>query len=267
MTQMKPSAMNMAAVAIIVILVLGIGIFLFLNPPPCNLESCPHCPGISNKSMCAPCPVCEPRKNVTETQIETGGLSLIYLEPINCSDCDRSMMDDISQRLGIGITMYETDSVPRPSMLVSVGNRTTLIVATSRFNIMNAICRITGNKKSCDSCVGDLLEVNRCLDDYNISPDTVLFLYMENSIYSKTMMSWLEDLEEKGYKFLWLNIENKTDIKIAKDCLINVFDLEGYFPQFVCPRTGEHKTGAFEKRVKLREFVDRCENVTRNTTQ
>lgn len=260
MAKANPGNMNavaVAAVAVVAIVVFGAGYILYTSQcPECvECEVCEEC--VFNESMCPPCPVCEPCVN------ESGepGISLIYLEPLECKDCDRSMIEELSGEIGLEVRMYVSDSVPRPSMLVSLGNRSTLITVISKFNVMSAICRLTGHEKSCQLHKKDLIGLNNCLSNYNITSDTVLFLYLKGDSHSKTMGSWIRDLEEEGHKFHWIDIENKTDMEAANKCLMKIFDLEGYFPQFICPCTAEHRTGAFEKEIRLKEFTDRCVDV------
>jgi len=74
-----------------------------------------------------------------ETGRESENLSIYYLMPPDCEDCDPSMIDEISSELKIEIKGIRTRIVPRPNILVIFGDRADMGLANSRLNILSIV--------------------------------------------------------------------------------------------------------------------------------
>jgi thiol-disulfide isomerase/thioredoxin len=234
-----------------IILVLGISVGILMNKPCPNVEDCEGVTSTTTIISCPPCPQASSGEN----------LNILYLMPLNCSNCDIPMVQKMSQDLGIKIVGYVTDSVHSPMILIGTMNRATLALANSRYNILNSICEFANYEKACtlkeETSEGE--EIKACLEKYNSSPNSVVFYHAEWCGHCKKMMPWVKELErEKGYEFLWIEVDDEEGMKIAKECLSTILDTRGYVPQFACPATKKLKVGEFPSKEKMGEFVEEC---------
>lgn len=253
----KASSSNLIVYALLgIILVLGISVGILMNKP-----SCPGAVGtcevpsttLASTAICPKCP---------SSSTSDENLRILYLMPIDCKNCDVAMIDDISGGIGIEIEKYVTDSVPRAMVLLTFKNKATTALAGSELNILNAICEFSGYKKACllrDAMVGSP-KTEICLDKYNLTKDQVAFYYTDWCPHCTRMKPWIKELENESYKFLWLNAENESDIKIAEECFSKILNIGGGIPQFACPSNGGLKVGEFSSKEKLKEFAEECKS-------
>lgn len=92
-------------------------------------------------------------------------------------------------------------------------------------------------------------------DCFNKDPGTTVFVYSNSCPYCRSMMTIIEELEGEGYKFYWAESSDSEAEAIVSNCFNDL--LSGYVPQFICPATGEEKTGAMSK-AELKGFADDC---------
>ncbi|MEM2918119.1 MAG: hypothetical protein QXY62_01285 [Candidatus Altiarchaeota archaeon] len=231
-----------------IILVLGFAVGVLLNRT---------CPEVQSEFTSITCPKCP-----TISQ----GLELLYLMPINCTTCDFRMVQSISNDLNFLIKPYVTDSVQSPMLFIGTKNKATLALANSRYNILTAICEFANEKNACllkdRESTKNKEVISGCLDKYNISSTSVVFLYSDTCPHCARMKPLVRNLENQSYNFTWINVQDAEKMAIAKDCLLNVLDVRGYVPQFACPITKELKVGVFASIEKMKEFADRCKNAS-----
>ena len=94
-----------------------------------------------------------------------------------------------------------------------------------------------------------------CLSDYGVSDRTIIFIHSNSCPHCQTMIPIVRELESEGYSFYWAESSNQEASSIANICLVDL--MNGYVPQFICPLTGNEKTGAMSQE-DLKTFADNC---------
>jgi hypothetical protein len=189
-------------------------------------------------------------------------LSVYYLMPPDCEDCDLSMIDGISSDLDVEIRGVRTRIVPRPNLLVVYGNRADMALANSKLNVLSLLCEFTNITRACDlrDELKSIESAVDCLNGYNVSPNSVAFYTGDDCEHCSGMKPWIRQLGKEGYAFYTIAIEDENMTQIADDCLSEILDLKGNIPQFVCASLGKHHMGAFESIEDMREFAENCKN-------
>ncbi len=95
---------------------------------------------------------------------------------------------------------------------------------------------------------------DECITRYNISKDTVIFVYSDSCPHCANMKPLVKELEEESYSFYWAGGSDSKSREILNDCFADV--MKGYVPQFICSNGVEH-TGEMSIE-NLREFADKC---------
>lgn len=90
---------------------------------------------------------------------------------------------------------------------------------------------------------------------FSEDPSTVVFVHSNYCPHCRDMMPIVEELEKEGYKFYWAESSDSEAGEIVSNCFSDL--LSGYVPQFICPATGEERTGAMSK-AELKEFAGGC---------
>jgi len=209
--------------------------------------------GCMEQKECPPC-VCD-NCNVSSTDV-----GIIYLIPENCQDCNLAMLQDISYELDIEHKLYFTDSVSRQSVLITKDNKATLAAASSRGNVLKALCDFSDYEMACNilNNSNKSSSVTDCLENYNISANSVVFFHADWCSHCKKMMPWVRQLENESYSFLWIEVSDKDKMNIAQKCLSDILDLRGGVPQFACPANGEHHLGEIRTIDDMKNFAARC---------
>lgn len=196
---------------------------------------------------------------------QSADLKLYYLMPQDCSDCDKEMIDSLSKQLGVGINKYYTDSVPHPSLLILVNKKSTLAVATRRFNILQGICDFANYSKACE--LKDYVNTTgerSCLRKNNLSPQSVFYFYSKKGQKSMDMKEIVEKVEKQGYGFEYVRLNDREKMGISKKCLSNLTSFKQVMiPKMVCPATGEIKTGTLRESAIL-DFAKSCRDSYEN---
>jgi len=209
-----------------------------------NVKS-PECP------KCSECETC--------TGKLSGSLSALYLYPEKCKDCNLSMVKQLSNDLGLDIGIFLSRDVSRPSVLVANKDKSYLGIANSRFNIANILCGVANYTKACVVIDDELAKAKSCLNEYKINPENVVFYYTSDLCENcDLMVSWVKELEKESYNFTGIDMNNTMQMTVAKQCLNQLIDVNGYVPQFVCPTTGQTHIGKFDFYDDLKEFADKC---------
>ncbi len=124
-----------------------------------------------------------------------------------------------------------------------------------------------------NNCLNNVCVKTSCLEKYNISEDTIAFLQMDGCGFCTKMKPLVQELENKGYKFLWINTADSEKMNIARECLANIFKFGEGVPQFACPSNGELHPGAFGSWVgtdfvsnvsQMQKFADECRDAAKN---
>jgi len=97
--------------------------------------------------------------------------------------------------------------------------------------------------------------VPACLSDYGITGNTIIFIHSNSCPHCQKMMPIVKELEQEGYTFYWAESSNQEASSIVNSCLSDL--MTGYVPQFICPSTGQEKTGEMSK-SDLKTFADNC---------
>jgi thiol-disulfide isomerase/thioredoxin len=85
----------------------------------------------------------------------------------------------------------------------------------------------------------------------------LVFIYADWCPHCAKMKPWVKELMDEGYNVTWINIENKNDIKVARECLQGVAQLK-YIPEFVCLSKKINKIGEFSSKEEMKNFFDNC---------
>lgn len=99
---------------------------------------------------------------------------------------------------------------------------------------------------------GSAKDYGECFDE---EPSTVIFVHSNSCPHCRNMMPIIEELEKEGYNFYWAEGSDSEARGVIDNCFGDL--LSGYVPQFICPATGEERTGEMSK-DELRAFADKC---------
>ena len=112
-------------------------------------------------------------------------------------------------------------------------------------------------KNSTEEIAGETLkeETETCYTDYDISSDTVIFYHTEWCPHCNNMMPIIEELEDEGYHFLWVEANSGENTAVIDDCFTDV--IQGGVPEFICAATKEFDLGEMSKK-ELKDFADNC---------
>jgi hypothetical protein len=190
------------------------------------------------------------------------GLSVIYLYPIDCPNCNASRVNAIVSGAGVPFASFMNDAVSYPTILMIYQNVSanqsisTIARASNDFNVISALC-LGKNQIACNLKDGITSVMQSCLQKNNLPLDTVIYYYSDwCGTLCNNMNSSLSKLEQNGYRLLRLN--EKFDSP-AKECLKDFLNYAGGFPQFVCPKRVIAYTGAMDSN-SLESFADNCKN-------
>jgi len=100
-------------------------------------------------------------------------------------------------------------------------------------------------------------DINACLARYSWTGKEVFFIYSDTCTYSNEMKPWVQQLEERGNSFVWVNTKNISAMQIVTTCLSRILRYEGT-PEFICPANERSFTGAFSSINELEDFVSNC---------
>jgi hypothetical protein len=96
-----------------------------------------------------------------------------------------------------------------------------------------------------------------CLKLFGIESETVIYIYSDTCAFSAQMTPWVQELQNKGYKFFLANTKNIAAIDAVATCLSDVASMEST-PEFVCPANGKSAVGTFSSAEDLKRFADAC---------
>jgi hypothetical protein len=99
--------------------------------------------------------------------------------------------------------------------------------------------------------------ITECLANYNIESNIVFFIYSDTCTYSNQMKPFVQQLETEGYKFLWIDAKNGSEIQKISACLGDVLEYTGT-PEFICPIKEMSISGAFSNMEEMKSFADDC---------
>jgi hypothetical protein len=220
---------NLLPITVIVVILLGV-VLVYFNLPP------------------------------EEDVVGSGNLSVYYLMPVDCVECNPLMMDEISSDLGIEIRVIRTKIVPRPSILIIYGDRADMGVANSRLNVLSLLCEFANISGACElrDEAKDIESAVDCLAGYNVSSDSIIFYTGDDCEHCSEMKPWIRQLTGEGYVFYTIDIMDENRTKIADECLPNILDLRGNIPQFACAALGRTHMGAFTSFEEMRDFTVNC---------
>jgi hypothetical protein len=197
--------------------------------------------------------------NLPYGQRRSEALSVYYMMPLGCKECDVEMVRMVSSDVGEKIDIVVSDSVSRPSLLLVSNNRSTLWVAGSRLNILSGLCSFANNRKSCDLRNNSLLESAGCLRAYNISGDSLIFYTQGECDFCRNMSSMLSAVRKAGnFSVVTLDVDYKSKREIASKCLSEILDVGGKVPQLACPSNGLSRMGLFSSEDEMRKFAQAC---------
>ena len=95
---------------------------------------------------------------------------------------------------------------------------------------------------------------DECIAKYDITKDTVIFVYSDSCPHCQNMKPLIEELEGQGYNFYRATGSDAKSQELLSDCFADI--MTGYVPQFICPDGTEH-TG--EMPIEdLKDFADKC---------
>ncbi len=197
-----------------------------------------------------------------ETEREPENLSIYYLMPPDCEDCDLSMINEISSELKLKIKSIRTRIVPRPNILVIFGDKADMGLANSRLNTLSILCEFVNITRACElrDELRDIEFAVDCLNRYNVSSNSVIFYTEEGCDHCNRMKPWIRQLRKENYTFYTIDLTDENRTRIADECLYNILDMKGNIPQFACAALGKNHMGAFTSIEEMREFAENCRN-------
>lgn len=215
-------------------------------------------------------------------------LQVLYLYPRRCLGCDKKpnsdqpscvncdkyykdnvVFDALSNDFGVAITPYVSEDVGEPAVLVASASngKVGLGDASSKYNIATALCAIAGQEKACGIVDQRISGLRECLAKYGVSKDTLLYHYTSKGcVHCENMGKLVMELENlsfdlggesKPYRVVWIDDENKTQMKVLEECVQDYMSLN-YVPQVFCSANGRSKTGEMDSLSKFRDFADEC---------
>ena len=95
---------------------------------------------------------------------------------------------------------------------------------------------------------------DECIAKYDITKDTVIFVYSDSCPHCQNMKPLIEELEGQGYNFYWATGSDAKSQELLSDCFADI--MTGYIPQFICPDGVEHTGGMPIE--DLKDFADKC---------
>ncbi|OQX18619.1 MAG: hypothetical protein BWK75_06495 [Candidatus Altiarchaeales archaeon A3] len=114
-----------------------------------------------------------------------------------------------------------------------------------------------------NNCLNNVCVKTSCLEKYNVSEDTIAFYHSDTCPHCVKMKPWVHELENKGYKFLWVNAADAEKMKIAQECLPDVLNFNEGIPQFGCPSNKKLKIGEFMSIEEMQKFADECRDAAK----
>jgi len=140
-------------------------------------------------------------------------------------------------------------------MLISVKQREVLTKYIDGLK-SEADIKISYNGEGIASVSGAATQVkNECIQKYGLTDKTVIFYHASWCPHCKNMVPIIEDLEEEGYSFIWVEVDDKESMAIIDDCFSDVVG-QGV-PEFICAGSKEVKMGEISKSA-LKKFAESC---------
>ncbi|MBM3309294.1 MAG: hypothetical protein FJY77_03485 [Candidatus Altiarchaeales archaeon] len=200
------------------------------------------------------CPSCENLLSKEE------GLSVIYLYPVECGNCDVSRVKMLADKVGVPFMAFVNDAVGYPNILVTRQDKSinksvsTIARASNDYNVVATLC-LAGNKMACNMKESMATVMQTCLEEEGVSLDSVVYYYSDwCGTLCNNMESPLEKIEGKGFKVLRINEKDNTP---EKECLKDFLNYAGGFPQLICPSKVISNTGALST-DGLEQFAEEC---------
>ena len=98
------------------------------------------------------------------------------------------------------------------------------------------------------------IEEIKCIQEYGISEDTIIFYYATWSPRSKAMIPIVNELSSEGYKFYMADIDT-DNVDMVYDCFDDV--VSEHIPEFICAGSRSVTAGEMSKE-SLQKFADLC---------
>jgi thiol-disulfide isomerase/thioredoxin len=114
--------------------------------------------------------------------------------------------------------------------------------------VINTITNVTVKEEKTES-------MEECLLRFNLTEDTIIFIYSDTCPYSRQMFGIVDELK-KEYKVYFANVADSKTPTLVFSCLSNVAQYRAT-PEFVCPANGKSLLGAVEK-YELEKFFEDC---------
>lgn len=118
-----------------------------------------------------------------------------------------------------------------------------------------------------ETCASKLLcnedAVAECAVSYNLTTETVIFFHSNSCGWCAKMKPGVEQLQNEGYSFYWVEVSDSEAMKVVEDC-IQDYMTSGSVPQFICVKNGGIKVGAFTDESgnldleAMRKYADDC---------
>jgi len=226
------------------------------------IYDCSKCNTTVDCSKCTTdCSKCGPDIRTVPIEIKSG-LSLII--PPACTDelCGISKTKGWAGELGLNLQVYNADWAQGPILLMYTENKAGIIKPMSRLDFMQSVCEFVNSTKACtfyrEEFKNAKSEMKACLQNSSLSLDTVAFYHTNSCPHCAKMKPWVQELEQQGYKFLWAEASDTTNMTIAQSCLSSILKFSQGVPQFACPANGAWQLGEFASKDDMVNFVKDC---------
>jgi thiol-disulfide isomerase/thioredoxin len=246
----------------LVALIVFIVLFGCTNGGANATNDCSKCNVTNDCSKCtADCSKCGGGVGTEPVKIKSG---MTMIVPPACTDelCGMNKTAGWAKEIGIDLQVYKADWAQSPIILMYTENSAGLLNPTDRGGFMTSVCSFVNITKACsiskeefENAKGNM---KTCLQKNNVSLSTVAFYHANWCPHCANMKPWVQELEEQGYKFFWVEESDTVNITIAKDCLSGIIGFNDGIPQFACPSNGEKHMGEFVTKDDMLNFVKAC---------
>ncbi|MFH1470981.1 MAG: thioredoxin family protein [Candidatus Micrarchaeota archaeon] len=201
--------------------------------------------------------------NMTEPPPVAGNI-LTMIVPPSCTEslCSMEKTRGWASEVGLELNVYNASWAQGPIILLYTDKDAFVFQkAGTRGDFMQGICDFLGDNKACDTAkeerANSSIAMKSCLEKNGLTMGTMMFYHADWCPHCAKMKPIVEELENNGYKFYWIEEKNETAITVLNDCLTTVIDPRGGYPQFGCPSLKKAVPGEMSKE-ELENFVKAC---------
>ncbi|VVB73533.1 Uncharacterised protein [uncultured archaeon] len=104
---------------------------------------------------------------------------------------------------------------------------------------------------------GGDIDTATCLANHGIGAGTIVYIYSDTCPASQKNTPWVMSMSAEGRDIFLANTANASAMATVASCLSKMALFEGT-PEYVCPSTGQQRSGAFSSQMELDAFAAAC---------